>query len=137
MKFTVERIFELMQALTPIINEKRNMPQRGKFALARLHRKLWPEYQLIVEQRNEIIQSLQLPEAEAVPGVPQAVKPRPDEMIVPPSRMKEWEDRWAEIKKMEIEIAGIEPIPLEDMTLDGNGAIEARELWTLDELVIG
>jgi hypothetical protein len=117
MKLTAQHIYDATIALTQIINGKRAMPLKGKFAIARLHMKLEPEFLVIARQRDALVRSYG---AESVP----------------PEAIEDFNAKWGEISKTEIEV-DVSPIPFAILDLgdEVDGGIEAGELWALGVLV--
>lgn len=123
MDMTVGQIFDRTLTLTAIINEKRPMPQRGKFLLARLHAKLLPEFNIAAVERDKLIEEYGHRE------------PDTDQMSVPVEKMPEFAEKWKVIADMVVDV-DVKPIALADLELVGtNGGIEAHEMVTLGELI--
>jgi len=55
MKLTVAHLYAAQITLTAIINRKAPMSQKGKYRIARMHRKLMPDFQVANEQRELFI----------------------------------------------------------------------------------
>ena len=127
MKLKIRQVFDAIQVLDAVIRERRPMPQLGKYRLARMHRKLLPDFQVANAQREELITKYGVPRAED--GVLQ----------VPNERMPDFNAEWDPIADHEVEL-DIEPVRLADMALGkpddpANGALEASELLVLGDLV--
>lgn len=123
MKIKAGEIYDAFLVLTAIINEKRDLPQKGKYRVARMHAALKPEAEVIAEQRNTIIKSM------CEEQVDENGQPK---WQVPPERMAEFREAWDKIASDEIEV-NCQPIPLE--SLGEVGSIEAHEYLTLGSLV--
>ena len=140
MKLTVGKVMDATIVLTTIINEKRSMPQKGKFLLARLHARLLPEYNLGNAQRDAMIKSYDtLATEDVIDGATGEVRqvPKMDaKWIVPLEKLEEFNTAWKTIADEEIDI-DVEPVSIRqlDMCDGSNGSIEAHELITLGELV--
>ena len=55
MKLKVSALFAAYLTLTEIINGVREMPQKGKYRIARLHEQLTPEFKVAADQRDKLI----------------------------------------------------------------------------------
>lgn len=140
MKMTIEQLMTRMAIVTTLINENRPMPLKGRYRLTRLHAKMLPEYNVVDAQRSEMIRAFDYHE-------PTMGKDESGEMVevghaeafsVPPDKMKgEWAKQWAEFASEEIEIEGIQPIPLSQIDLgeNVNASISATEIWQLGDLI--
>lgn len=150
MKIKAGKLWEAMPILTRIINEKRPMPQAGKFRIARMHAKLHPEFVTINEQRDELIkvydhhpQVFKDPElAQAVAlGIPIAIpadaeKVDSSEFSVPDDKLVEFNEKWGAVANEDIDI-NVMPIPIEMLSpvAAENGSIEALEIALLGDLL--
>lgn len=137
MKLKVQTVMDATLLITQIINERRPMPQKGKYRLARMHAKLVPEFQLINAQRDAMIKAYgthQMKSVKDADGLESFVET--EDFVVPADKMPEFIEAWKKIGDEEIEL-DIEPIPLAQLDLGNgaDGAIEASELITLGELV--
>lgn len=130
MKLKVQQVFDAAMAVAQIMREARQMPQKGKYRLSRLHAKLLPEFTMIAEQRDALIKTY------GVPVESNGVEQPPGTFTVPPEKMAEFIEAWKKIAEEEIEVE-VEPIPLSALDLGAatNGSIEASELAALGELV--
>ncbi len=140
MKLKAQLVFDAVPVISTIIREKRPLPQKGKYRLARMHAKLLSEYNTLAERRDAMIMAYDSPlltfhSSEEDP-IGQRAKPS-GKYTVPEEKLSEFTAAWKEIGDTEIEIADLEPIPLDQLSLsdDANGAIEAVELITLGDLV--
>lgn len=135
MQLTAQQVFDAAPVLAAIINEKRPMPQKGKYRVARLHAKLLPEYNVIATQRDALITAYDYRAPDVVDGVIILDKPSAT-FSVPLDKVGEFNEAWKAIAETTITVE-VEPIPLEHLTLadDTNGSIEAHELATLGDLV--
>lgn len=141
MKLKVQHVMDATLVITQIIREKRPMPQKGKYRLARIHDKLLPEFNTASAQRDDLIKAYDFHQKIIEPGSLVVEGHAPvlidgPEFTVPPDKMEEFTAAWAKIAEEEIEIA-VEPIPLAQLDMgDGVvGAIEAGELIVLGDLV--
>lgn len=143
MKLKVQHVMDALLLITAIIQEKRKLPQKGGYRLARLHAKLLPEFTTANEQRNALIKAYDFPlmvegprshedrlHMRNGPMVPS------DQFTVPPDKLEEFAANWAKIAEEEIEV-DCQPIPLEQLDLGPNvpGSIEAHEFAVLGDLV--
>jgi hypothetical protein len=123
-RLTVQRVWDMTLVVSAIIRDRRAMPQRGKYHLARLHAKLLPEFTLAAGRRDELIAVYQhKAEGESV-------------WSVPADRLEDYVAAWKEIAGIEIDV-DVQPFALADLDLPGlNGAIEAAEIVILGDLVM-
>jgi hypothetical protein len=144
-KLTADRILISLQIISSIIREKRPMPQKGKFAFARMHAALLPEFKTINEQRDEIIKAY-----DFHPMVPRPAKPTDSEedfakgfvmelsedFAVPEDKMAEFAEKWKEIGETEITL-NVEPISIKlfDLGAMTDGSIEANEILEMGDLI--
>lgn len=132
MKLTVQHVFNVTQILATIIREKRPLPIKGAYRVARLHAKLAPEFDTIAQKRDAMIMAYG---HKARPdGAPDDV---PEVPTVPADKMAEFLANWSALAAEEIEVA-VEPIPLSQLDLgdDVAGSITAAELIVLGDLVV-
>jgi hypothetical protein len=125
MRLTAQRVFDVTQLLATIINEKRPMPLKGAYRLARLHAKLKPEFDVIAGRRDAIITAYGcLREGD---GVPQ----------VPADQMADFQAKWGELAAEALEV-DVQPILLAQLDLGDQvpGALTALELSSLGDLVV-
>lgn len=138
MKLKVQHVMDSTLVLAAIINERRPMPQKGKYRVARLHAKLLPEFQSANGQRDEMIKAYEMPQTqiEKTEEHPLGIEVPTDGWQVPADKMPEFTAAWKVIADEEIEV-DVEPIPLGYLSLGDqtDGAIESTELITLGELV--
>lgn len=122
MKLTVQQVWDATLTISAIIRDRRPMPLRGKFRLARMHAWLLPEFTIISERRDALIKDYHLWNGEA--------------WAVPDNMMEHFAAAWKDIGAMDIEIQ-VEPISLGDLDLPGqNGAVEAHEMAALGDLIV-
>lgn len=139
MKLKIQHVMDATLVLTKIINEQRQMPQKGKYRIARLHAKLLPEFKLIDARRDEMIKTYNNPQTriERTPEDPIGHEvPVDGEWQVPADKMPEFIAAWKLIGDEEIDVDA-QPIPLSSLSVsdDTDGAIEAHELIALGDLI--
>lgn len=149
MKLKVSHLMDATLVINAITSENRPMPQKGKYRIARMSAKLTAEFEIINRKRNEMITAYNTPQLmpnpaynEAATGtVDDPITPKfiksPTEFMVPADKLAEFTAAWAEIAAEEIEV-NVEPIPLSQLSLEGNdkdGSITAQELTILGDLV--
>lgn len=140
MKLTAGKVFAVFPVLTAIINEKRVLPMKGAYRVARMAAKLQAEYQIVAEKRDAIILAY---DHKAFPAgitdeVAARVKPAPEKVpTVPPDKVEDFAAKVGELFETEIEVE-VQPIPLSQLDLgDGQPSqITAAELVALGELVV-
>lgn len=122
MLLTVQQIWDAVPVVSTIIREKRALPQRGKYLLARMHAKLMVEYTPISEQRDKLIEKYQFHNGEA--------------WAVPEDKMPEFTVAWDEMAGVEVDV-DVQAIPFTALDLgpNTNGGVEAVELMALGDLV--
>ena len=130
MKLTAQHVYDVTLLITQIINERRPMPTKGAYRIARLHAKLLPEFNTINAQRESMIKAYDthhkiLVGEDLVDG---------PEFVVPPDKLDEFTVAWKEIGETEIDI-NVEPIPVADLDIAGASNITAGEFITLGDLV--
>lgn len=121
MKLTVQRVFDVTPLVTAIINEKRSMPQIGKFRLARLHAKLKPEYDTAAAQYDALV----VKHGDAVIGDAGPT----GAFRVTDEHMPEFTAEWRPIGDTEVEV-DVEPLRIHELD-----SVEAHEIVTLGDLV--
>ncbi len=132
MKLKAQLVFDAVPVIWTIISEKRPLPQKGKYRLARMHAKLLSDFNTLAERHDAMIRAYDTQMVTMTDGAEPTTK-----YTVPEDKLPEFLAAWKEICDEEIEVGDIEPIPLEQLTLvDGaNGSIEAMELISLGDLV--
>lgn len=149
MQLTGQQVFDATQVLWRIMNEKRALPQKGAYRVARMHSKLAPEFDLLNAQRTAMIiaygykrpmlRGVRLTEAEL-----EGLKDHADggevfmQDAVPDDKMEEFSAKWDELAKMELKIE-VQPIPIDQLSLgdDQEGSISIEEFKILGDLVEG
>lgn len=137
MKLTVRHLMDATLVVTQIINEKRPMPQKGKYRLARMHAKLLPEFNIANEQRDQLIKdydTLQMEKSVNPDG--SEIELPTDRYIVPLEKMPEFNEKWGAVLSQVIDV-DVQAIPLAQLDLGDSvdGGISAQELVTLGCLV--
>ena len=134
MKLTVQKLMDATLVLAQIIRDRRPLPQKGSYRLARMHSKLLPEFTTINSKRDEIITAYNY---HPVSGRnPDGEDVFDENFAVPAGNMDEFTAAWKEIGDEEIEV-DVQPIPLSQLDLGDSveGSISAGELITLGDLV--
>lgn len=142
-RLTGQQIFDATQTLATIINEKRPLPTKGVYRVTRMHAKLFPEFNVLNEQRTAKINSYDhkawvdgrgvictAEEASLMSGIL-------EQNTVPDDLMPEFVLWWAELASVETDV-NIEPIPIDQLCIDGQeGGISFAEFAVLGDLVQG
>lgn len=124
MKLKVKHVMDATITLTNIINRQCPMPQRGKFMIARMHMKLFPEWKVANDKHDELVKSYNTPDPV-----------RAGEFIVPEDKLDEYKAAYAEIQNEEIDV-DVQPIPLTALCPPNqDGLIESGEFIVLADLV--
>lgn len=128
MELTVQQVFDATPILASIIREKRPLPQKGAYRVARMHTKLLAEWTPIATRHDALVMDY------AEPAAADSAEP----VSVPPDKLAEFQTKWAEIAGEKITVE-VEPIPLAHLDLGDSvaGALTAGELVTLGDLVRG
>ena len=142
MKLTVQQVFDITPLLAKIKEENRPLPSKGKYRIARLHRKMEAEWNTIAERYNAMIKTYdhkrpmidgKVVTVEEAEGAANVVM----QDAVPDDKMPEFLAKWKDLAAEEIEVA-VEPIPLDQLCIDGaEGGISIAEFSVLDTLVEG
>ena len=143
MKLTVQQVFDITPLLAKIKEENRPLPSKGKYRIARLHRKMEAEWNTIAERYNAMIKTYD----HKRPMINGVVVEATEENLqnpgvvmqdaVPDDKMPEFLAKWKDLAAEEIEVA-VEPIPLDQLCIDGaEGGISIAEFSVLDKLVEG
>ena len=142
MKLTVQQVFDITPLLAKIKEENRPLPSKGKYRIARLHRKMEAEWNTIAERYNAMIKTYdhkrpmidgKVVTVEEAEGAANVVM----QDAVPDDKMPEFLAKWKDLAAEEIEVA-VEPIPLDQLCIDGaEGGISIAEFSVLDKLVEG
>lgn len=140
MKLKVQAMIDATEAVAKIINSDRPMPLKGKYRMARLHAKLFPEYTTAIQRRDAMITAYgfhpMVPPPASQENPLRMGEVESEAFAVPPDKTAEFTAAWAEIGSEEIEV-DVEPIPLAQLDLGDAvvGSITANELITLGPLV--
>lgn len=128
----VEDLRTAFPVLVAIINDKRVVPQKGAYRMARLYQKLLPEYQTITAKHDEIVVASGAVEVPVNAADPDG----PKNMQVPPDKMAEWAAAWKLVGD-EVIIIDAEALPIEQLSLGDfvPGGITASEIVGLGALV--
>ena len=122
MRLKVQQVFDATQTLAAIINEKRPLPQKGIYRVARMHRKLFTEFETINNERTAKITAYDH-------------KNDAGDLAVPDDKMPEFVAWWNEMAGEEIEV-DVEPIPIDQLCIPGTeGSITFAEFTILGDLV--
>lgn len=136
MKLKIGHVFQAAETVTAIINANRPLPSKGAYRLARLYAKLKPEFDLIAQRRNAMIEAYGY-KAPLPVDVEGGTVTLAENFSVPPDKLAEFMKAWAEIANEEIEVA-VEPIPLDQLDNgSGSSGVTAAEFIVLDDLVEG
>jgi len=125
MKIKVQHLMDATMVIRQIITEKRPLPQKGNYRLARMFDKLAREFDILNAKRDEMIKAYDYHADGA------------KEWSVPPEHIPEFTKQWAELGAEEIEV-DIEPIPLEQLCFadpDVQATIDVSEFIVLGSLV--
>lgn len=95
MKMLARDVFEAFLALEVTKQRHAPMPERAKYWLARLGRKLRPEFQELNEQRDDLIKSFDK-------------KNEAGQYWIAPEDQTEFNKKWNEIISTEIEVSGVD-----------------------------
>jgi len=144
-KITADRLLMALPIIATIIRERRVMPQKGKFAFARMHAALMPDFTLINQQRDEIIKTYNFHPEVARPAKPTDseddiakgfVMEPSKEFAVPEDKMAEFAEKWKEIGESELTL-NVEPISMKlfDLGAMTDGSIEANEIIEMGDLI--
>ena len=142
MKLTVQHVFDATPILANIMRENRPLPSKGKYRIARIHRKLEAEWNLIAERYNALVKGYdyQRPTINGERVTDEQAKDAANvemQQAVPDDKMPEFLAAWKELAAEEIDVA-IEPIPLDQLCIDGEeGGISIAEFSVLADLVEG
>lgn len=112
MKMKAAQLLDAYITLTAIINEKRRLPQKGAYRIARMHSKLSSEAMLVDGQRNELIRK----HGSEIFGGPDGLQLTGYK--VKESAEEEYRKEWMTIAEEDIEL-DVEPIPLEQLGTEG------------------
>lgn len=131
MKLTAERVLIALPIIDRIVSEKCPLTVKGAYRMARLHAKMLPEFRLLEQRRDALIESYNY---KAVPqGAPEGAEPV---ATVPPEKLGEFFAAWAEIGKEEIEF-DLQPLPLSCIgPADAESPVNAAEMLALGDLLI-
>ena len=142
MILTVQQVFDATPILAKIKDENRPLPSKGKYRIARMHRKMEAEWNTIAERYNAMIKVYghqrptingKVVTAEEAEGAANVVM----QDAVPDEKWQEFLAAWKDIAAEEIEVA-VEPIPLDQLCIGGEeGGISIAEFSVLDVLVEG
>lgn len=149
MKIKVQHLMDATMVIRQIITEKRPLPQKGNYRLARMFDKLAREFDILNAKRDEMIKNYDyhpmVPNPAKVPTASDPLAQNQDipdfieskEWSVPEEHVAEFTKQWAEIGAEEIEV-DVEPIPLEQLCFadpDVQATIDATEFIALGSLV--
>jgi len=136
MKITIGELLDGYATLTAIINDKRPLPQKGKYRIGRMHTALATEVKQANEQHDELVKKYGAESFEQGPDG------QPTEPLVSTGwrvtqqNLAAFGDEWGAIRGESIEVV-VEPIPLDQLCFanDETGLIEAHEFMALGALV--
>lgn len=134
MELTAQQVFDATPVLATIINERRPLPIKGNYRLARLHVKLIGDYTVINGKRDEIIAAYGY-RAPLVPDSPE-VSVLADNFSVPPDKVDDFNAKWGEIASEVLDL-DVQACPIDMLSLGDHreSSITALELVLLGPLV--
>lgn len=121
MKIKVQHLMDATMVIRQIITEKRPLPQKGNYRLARMFDKLAREFDILNAKRDEMIKAYDYHHEDA------------KEWSVPPEHIPEFTKQWAELGAEEIEV-DVEPIPLEQLCFADPDVQATIDATTLSEM---
>lgn len=136
MRLKVQHVFDATQVLARIINENRPLPPKGKFLVARMHAKLFPEFTTANDQRTAKIVSYDFKRMVQSPAPRTRQDPlgqgfvETEEQAVPDDKMPEFTAWWKEIADVELSL-NVEPIFVDHL----GDCLSYADFQTLGELV--
>lgn len=141
MKLTVDKMMAATIVISIIIREKRPLPQKGSYRLARLHSQLLKDFTVASEKRDAMITAYGF--HPMVPAPLSAENPMGEGLVpsdafaVPDDKAEEFSAAWKEIGGEEIDL-DVQPISLSCLDLGGNvpSSIAANEFIAMGDLVI-
>jgi hypothetical protein len=126
MKMTAQRIMDVYLLLRRISNERRPLPQKGAYRVARMLSKMQADATPILEQYDALITSYgYIPEGKQVNEVPA-------------DKLAEFLAKWKETLGGEEHELDLEPMPIDHLDNGSrSGSLSVDELLLLDDLVTG
>jgi len=146
-KLTVDQLLVAMTTVSTILRERRPMPQRGKFAFAKMHTALMDDFKKHSEHRDELIATYghketlrrpALPERDSVEDVARGYAEMPAvEFSVPQDKLKDFDEKWKIFGEEEIEL-DVKPISLKlfDLGTGTDGSVEGAEIIDMGALIV-
>lgn len=146
-KLTADRLLIAVPVISTILRERRPMPQRGKFAFAKMHTALMDEWTRINLMRDELIKTYDYHAIERRPAVPERdteedVKRGYSERVstefsVPEDKLKDFEEKWKILGEEEIEL-DVKPISIKlfDLGTGTDGSVEGAEIIDMGALIV-
>lgn len=137
MKLKAQDLYNAVLILSAIMRERRAMPFKGSYRIARMHALLKPEWDVLNKKRDELIEAYN--HKAEIKDKDGTVLMLAEQFSVPNDKLPEFNAAWKEIGDMEIEVANLEPIPVAQLDLGEHvpSAIHAGELLDLGNLVEG
>lgn len=131
MKLSAKNVYEATPILAAAINQDRPMPQKGKYRIARMHAKLYPEWRLLEDRREAILAAYRVSTVVKNEDGSEGTM-----TAIPDDKLPAAEAEWVAILATEIDV-DVEPIPLAVLDLgdNANGSMSAQDLMALGDLV--
>ncbi len=134
MKLKAGHVFGATLVVAQIIREKRPLPPKAAYRLARLHTKLEPEFKTLTARRDEMITAYDthVVVKQKDPETGEESDVQTPDFCVPDDKLPEFTAAWGEIGSEEIEV-GVEPMPID--CFGDTAMITAQEFIALGDLV--
>jgi len=145
-KLTADKLLTAMTTVSTILRERRPMPQRGKFAFAKLHTALMDPFNEWSGKRDELIaayghkEKLRRPAIagqDSEEDVKRGYSERTStEFSVPEDKLKDFEEKWKILGEEEIEL-DVKPISVKlfDLGTGTDGSVEGAEIIDMGALI--
>lgn len=126
MKMTAQRIMDVYLLLRRISNERRPLPQKGAYRIARMLSKMQADATPILEQYDALITTYGYKEEGAPVN------------SVPADKVDEFREKWKTTVGGEEHELDLEPMPIDHLDNGSrSGSLSVDELILLDDLVTG
>lgn len=144
-KLTIDKLLTGMTTVSTILRERRPMPQRGKFAFAKMHTALMDDFNKYSAQRDELIATYGYKAMLRRPAGPGDTdediargyaEKEAEEFSVPQDKLKDFEEKWKILGEEEIEI-DVKPISIKlfDLGTGTDGSVEGAEIIDMGNLI--